>query len=91
MTQLQAKFDFNIKQLFKEIEQVFLQEKQLQNSETVQAQNNLEVYNLYSKLYSEFLGKYPDPKSILSFISSEKKNKYSPKVLVIIGDPANDT
>jgi hypothetical protein len=58
-----------IKELYRDIEKVFLQEKQAQCSELVQQSNRIAIYNLYSKIYPEFTGKYPDTKSILSFIA----------------------
>jgi hypothetical protein len=62
---------------------VFLEEKQNQNCDQM-------LYCMWSKVYAKFVGKYPDTKVIESFIANEKK-KYAPKVLILVGDPNNDT
>jgi hypothetical protein len=40
-------------------------------------------------MYGQFLGRYPDTKSIYNFLANDKKN--APKVLVVTGDSENDT
>lgn len=42
-------------QCFRQVERVFLQNKQSQNSQQVQAQNDLAWYNLFSKTYFDLL------------------------------------
>lgn len=44
-----------VDQCFRQVERVFLQNKQSQNSQQVQAQNDLAWYNLFSKTYFDLL------------------------------------